>query len=208
MNWKESRSTCNCPKTKTRPSPWTSPSSKSSLWTRTAMSKSHHPSSHFFWLHQVSVPVIWDTQLLWKGVLHPVSVNFPGVYHLNPTQSWNPSESLQGEPDTALSSMTPRLILPPAPHFLPAPDFAGQSECFKGPRPRAGFWQLNERRESFSRAGGRLHFGHPAKAEGRQEQRESVTGSNASSGDLNLNQTPCSAFCCYCLRDTLPGNID
>lgn len=78
------------------------------------MSKRHHPSSLFFWLHQVSVPVIWDTQLLWKGVLHPVSVNFPGVYHLNPTQSWNPSESLQGEsPDTALSSMTPRLILTP-----------------------------------------------------------------------------------------------
>lgn len=78
------------------------------------MSKRHHPSSLSFWLHQVSVPVIWDTQLLWKGVLHPVSVNFPGVYHLNPTQSWNPSEGLQGEsPDTALSSMTPRLILTP-----------------------------------------------------------------------------------------------
>lgn len=69
-----------------------------------------------------------------------------------------------------------------SPHFLLTPDFPEQSEHFKGPWPRAGFWQLHERRESFSRAGGRLHFGHPAKAEGREKQRESVTGPNALSG--------------------------
>lgn len=53
-----------------------------------------------------------------------------------------------------------------------SPDFPEQSQCFAGPRPRPGFWQPDERRESLSRAGRRLHSGHPAKAEGREEQRE------------------------------------
>lgn len=60
-------------------------------------------------------------------------------------------------------------------HLLLAPDLPEQSECFEGPRPRPGFWKLHERRESLSRAGRRLHSGHPAQAEGREEQRECLS---------------------------------
>lgn len=210
MNWKESRSTCNRPKTKTRPSPWTSPSSKSSLWTRTAMSKRHHPWSLFFLLHQVSVPVIWDTQLLWKGVLHPVSVNFPGVHHLNPTQSWNPSESLQGEPDTALSSMTPRLILAPRLIFFRRQTLQGSPSVLRVLGLVLAFGNLmNGGNRSRGQADGFTLDILPK----LKDVKSSVSLSldqmhHLESGDLNLNQTPFSAFCCYCHRDTLPGNID
>ena len=60
------------------------------------------PSTDVSWrlilcLRQVSIPVIPNPQLLWTSVLHPVSVDFPRMHHLDPPQSRNPSEGVQGE---------------------------------------------------------------------------------------------------------------
>lgn len=182
MNWKESRSTWTRPKTKKHWSPWTSPSSKSSLWTRIVMSKRHYPPSLF-----LASSGFCSSYLRSPTSLKGCSAScFSQLSRSVSPQSYAKLKSFR-EParwvtwhctlfyDATINSRS-------LPHFILAPDFPEQSERFKGPRPRAGFWQLHERRESFSRTGRRLHFGHPAKAEGREEQRESVTRPNTSSG--------------------------
>lgn len=71
-------------------------------------------------------------------------------------------------------SSTPCLCLSPC----CVSDSAERSVCDAGARSRLSFWELHERREPIARAGWRLHSGHPAQTQGRQEQCECMLSSD------------------------------
>lgn len=82
----------------------------------------------------------------------------------------------------------PPLPLPPCLSPYCVSDSAEWSVCVAGARPHLSFWELHGRREPIAWAGWRLHSGHPAKTQGRQEQCECVLSSDHNCPIMVLRQ--------------------
>lgn len=180
MRWTALWSTLNQPKIRRMPSHWTNLNSENQIYVLSQIHKTEgvwgKKKCMYFPLHQVSIPAITNPQFLRAGVLHPVSVNFPWMYHLSSSKNRNPSESLQGKIlsflDFEWCDLLSHLFF--CAYFHLTLSFACVStEPPNGPVCTAsaglgtGFWQLHEWRKQDSRASWRLHIRHSAKTEGR-----------------------------------------
>lgn len=111
----------------------------------------------FFTLHIFSLPLLYPS-LIYSVPHFSTSFSFPFSFYSLPS--------------------LPPLPLPPCLSPCCLSDSAEWSVCVAGARPHLSFWELHERREPIARAGWRLHSGHPAQTQGRQEQCECMLSSD------------------------------